>query len=146
MNQTSLNEQNNQTQIEWLKQQMNEIKKKNEWNFILGHHPIYQFSKDGQDLASELSNPLNPILETKKIHAYFAGHQHCLRSFKDNNTIHIVSGAAGNDLFAPSPHPKETFLAVEPGFVFVQVKYNIMTIDFYSSFKNESLKQFVIKK
>eukprot|EP01080_Neovahlkampfia_damariscottae_P010441 gene10441-2963_t len=146
MNQTALSQQNNQTQTAWFKKQLNEIAKKNEWNFVLGHHPIYQNTKDGKDFTVELRNQINPILESKKFHAYFAGHQHCLRAMKDNNTVHIISGAAGNDVFKPNPHPKETFLAVEPGFVFVQVKFNFMTIDFYSSFNNETLKHIEINK
>jgi hypothetical protein len=142
INETAFREQNVKTQMKWFKSQFDKISKKSEWNFILGHHPIY----DAKDFGFELNQEILPYLKTNKIHAVFNGHQHCLRLLKDDYTIHVVSGAGGNDINKPNRHSSEIFVAAEPGFVYVKVKYNLMTIQMYSAEKNEILKSFEVSK
>lgn len=71
---------------------------------VAGHYPVYSVCSHGP--TSNLITNLQPMLIQYGAH-YFAGHDHCLESFKDeNNLLYIVSGA-GNTCCTNDEHKED---------------------------------------
>jgi hypothetical protein len=124
---TDLNQQNAELQWNWLQKSLNNSNKF-DWNFIVGHHPLYVYRNHSdselRENFPEFIAKMNPILKKHQIQAVFNGHAHRMMLMKDNvtETEHYVSGAGGGTTIEPDYiHPFEKERIVEPGFMYVTV-------------------------
>lgn len=113
-------------QKKWLK---NKLKKsKANWNFVIGHHPLYTSGKRYNAPAYQRKH-LESIFEKGKVHAYFAGHEHDLQHQKPENvfTHHFVSGA-GSEVRPTNKLSFTKFAESIQGFLAVSVYKNKMLV------------------
>lgn len=82
-------------QIGWLKETISRDDKA--WKLVVGHHPMFTGSekrREGYDTRS-IRSSLRGILESHKVDAYIAGHDHSLQHLlPEGGMHHFVSGSA----------------------------------------------------
>lgn len=69
-----------------------------DWNFIVGHHPIYANTSKKPSQQADMQRRLEPILKKHKADFYVSGHIHNFQHIiKSDSPIHyIVNTSAGN--------------------------------------------------
>jgi tartrate-resistant acid phosphatase type 5 len=81
----------------WIKKSISELEPNDQWNIVVGHHPMYTGSltrREGYD-TRRIRNSLNDLFVEKKVDAYISGHDHSLQHLKHPDGVHqFVSGSA----------------------------------------------------
>ncbi|MCH7409457.1 tartrate-resistant acid phosphatase type 5 family protein [Belliella sp. DSM 111904] len=82
-------------QIGWMKEVLSREDKR--WKLVIGHHPMFTASekrREGYDTRA-IRSSLRNILESNKVDAYIAGHDHSLQHLlPDGGVHHFISGSA----------------------------------------------------
>ncbi|WP_162054716.1 metallophosphoesterase [Pontibacter pamirensis] len=84
-------------QKQWLRQVLVQEEEGVRWSLVVGHHPLFTASdkrSEGYDTKA-VRRSLRNLLETSKVDAYLAGHDHSLQHLLPEGGVHhFVSGAA----------------------------------------------------
>jgi len=102
------------------------------WNIVIGHHPVYSNGHHGNTISLILQ--LKPILEKRKVFAYFSGHDHDLQILKPANGVHYIVSGAGGKSRDVDWRENTVFAATNHGFAWVQIN----TSDFLVKIINAS--------
>eukprot|EP00039_Didymoeca_costata_P016020 m.279827 g.279827 ORF g.279827 m.279827 type:complete len:267 (-) comp16323_c11_seq68:79-879(-) len=136
---------------------------KNEWKIVFGHHPCYTAGADhgvdgellrttGSTMIGAPGFGLEKILEDNKVHAYFAGHEHCLQYHKQEgmSTHHFVGGAGSHTGFCGGISERIKLRFIDPtmanGFIAAEVTQDRMTVQLIHALDNKVIHTVQITK
>jgi predicted MPP superfamily phosphohydrolase len=127
--------QDTAVQTRWLDSVLTHSKE--EWKFVIGHHPVYSSSKKHGN-TDELIDMLKPRLEKHNVQVYLCGHDHDLQHQKPatGGVDYFVSGA-GSEVRDTPPYTDITkFAKNSAGFAMVCIKNDQMTLYFIDTKQN----------
>lgn len=114
-------------QLIWLDDQLAASKAK--WKIVYGHHPIY--SSGAHADSPRLIRQLLPLLKSRRVDVYIAGHDHDMQHLKTEGGVHFfVAGGAGAGLRVPTPDPRTLFAQAVHGFASLEVGNESLTVRF----------------
>lgn len=87
------------------------------WKVVIGHHPVYAETKKDDSERADLQACLAPILEKRRVDAYFCGHIHNFQHIvPDSSAVSYVVNSAGSLARAVEPAVGTKFCSPDPGF------------------------------
>jgi acid phosphatase len=121
----ALNGDDDDDQMQWLDQELGASQAR--WKIVIGHHPIFSGGNHGS--TPELKIAVLPLLERHSVHAYIAGHNHCLEHVIVNGIHHLTSGA-GAEAKAGAPIDGTRFITGALGFLTAKVSVDVIDVRF----------------
>lgn len=87
------------------------------WKIVIGHHPVYAETKKDDSERADMQACLAPILERRKVNAYFCGHIHNFQHIQPaSSAVSYVVNSAGSLARAVKPAEGAKFCNPDPGF------------------------------
>jgi tartrate-resistant acid phosphatase type 5 len=139
--------QDSASQKKWLKELINQKDQLVKWNIVVGHHPLYTGSdlrREGYDTKS-VRGSLNNLLETSKVDAYIAGHDHSLQHLQTSGGVHHFISGSASEVTQVGKIPITKFAASQYGFMLFSLVSNEMIVHVISH-EGRILYRTVIKK
>lgn len=131
----------------WIKQSISELNTPQDWNIVVGHHPMFTGSKsrrEGYD-TRRIRNSLNALFIEHKVDAFISGHDHSLQHLKQEGGVHqFVSGSA-SEATDVEMLDYSKFAAADFGFLLFAVTSKQMVV-YAINHKGEVLYQTAIDK
>ena len=124
--------QDSKAQLQWLEQAL--AASTAQWKLVFGHHPIYS-SGLAHGNQPEMIEHILPLLQTYKVQAYFAGHDHDLEHLKVGNLDLIVSGAGSEHRPVKTP-ATSPFSTATSGFALASLRAGDMQVRFIDNLGN----------
>ncbi|XP_065837249.1 tartrate-resistant acid phosphatase type 5-like [Oscarella lobularis] len=130
-----LDQQNYKEQLTWLNETLRASK--DEWKFVVGHHPIY--SAYGVFLPGDISvsmEVVKPVLQDNGVAAYFCGHVHKLQHLQQDGIDFFISGAgATGKVYVEDPNMIESVVwsTKDAGFMTVELDDDQMVSQFINT-------------
>ena len=113
----------------WLQKELEESKAR--WNLVMGHKPIYSYGYHGD--TDFLIRDILPLL-CEKADIYLSAHEHKQQVLKSECGLPLlVSGSAGKLRAEEETGPRTLFNLPEPGFAYLWIKSNEMTVQILSA-------------
>jgi tartrate-resistant acid phosphatase type 5 len=103
---------------------------KEEWKFVVGHHPVYSSGSE-HGITPELISMLKPMLEKYKVQAYISGHEHNMQHLQraHSDVDYFVCGAGG-DVIPTGHFMPTTFGAGVSGFADIAIRNDSLFLKF----------------
>ncbi len=108
---------------------------KETWKIVIGHHPVYAYTKKDESERLDMQKRVDPILRKYKVDFYFNGHIHNFQHIKmpDSPVDYIVNSSAS--LSRPVEKIEGTqFCSPLSGFAVCSVESNKFTLNFMNKY------------
>lgn len=119
--------QDPELQIAWLDSTLNASKAK--WKIVVGHHPVYSYSKKSPKETSQMQNRVAGIFKRNNVDISLSGHVHTFQHLKPTDAVtdYFVSPSAS---LARSPKNGEftTFAGEGSGFLVLGFNNNYIAV------------------
>jgi acid phosphatase len=113
-------------QLAWLDAEL--ARSQAPWKLVFGHHTIYS-GGSAHGATPELMEQVKPILERRRVQAYFNGHDHDLQHIKVGSVNYICTGA-GSEVRPTSSIPGTKFCLARSGFAAVRLEGDALHLEF----------------
>jgi len=103
---------------------------KEEWKFVVGHHPVFSAGSD-HGITPEMMSMLKPMLEKYNVQAYICGHDHTMQHLQRPHSAvdYFVSGGGG-DVIPLGSYPPMKFGRSTSGFADIAINGDSLTLQF----------------
>jgi len=104
---------------------------KETWKVVIGHHPVYAYTKKDESERLDMQKRVDPILRKHKVDFYFNGHIHNFQhiKMKDSPVDYVTNSSAS--LSRPVKETEGTqFCSDLSGFVVCSVSHTELTFNF----------------
>lgn len=118
-------------ELTWLRTVLSSAKE--QWIFVIGHHPVYSASpKHGN--TPELIKKFKPLFDRYNVDFYFCGHDHDMQHLKPagSKVDYIVTGSGG-EVRKTGKDANSLFSLPEPGFTLVSINGKDLTLYFINT-------------
>ena len=103
---------------------------KEEWKFVVGHHPVYSAGSE-HGITPEMISMLRPMLEKYKAQAYICGHEHNLQHLRPGgSTVDYFVCGAGGDVIPVGHYLPAIFNASIPGFADIAIRNDSLFLNY----------------
>jgi hypothetical protein len=131
-------------QLQWIDSVLNASTEK--WKIVIGHHPVYAYTKKEDSEREDLQTRLAPLLEKHRIDVYFCGHIHNFQHIQPHaSTVNYVVNSAGS-LARPAEAGEGTqFCSGDAGFTLCSADANSFRF-FFINRKGETIYRYSMEK
>ncbi len=114
-------------QLQWLDNQLRELKSASWPRVVIGHHTIVSYSNHG--FTDYMVADVQPLLNKYGVSAYLCGHDHGMQICEKNDVTYAVLGGGGAGLYDVENGPLTKYCAREHGFGVLRVTRKQLTIE-----------------
>jgi hypothetical protein len=128
---SDVSKQDTAKELLWLKDVLSNAKE--QWIFVIGHHPVFSASpKHGN--TPELIKKFKPLFDKYNVDFYFCGHDHDMQHLKPvgSKVDYIVTGSGG-EVRKTGKDANSVFSLSESGFTLISINGNDLTLYFINT-------------
>jgi hypothetical protein len=102
---------------------------KETWTVVIGHHPIYAYTKKDESERTDLQERLDPLLRKHKVDFYFNGHIHNFQHIKANGSdVDYITNSSASLSRKVEKMDGTQFCSDLSGFLFCAVEKGTFTV------------------
>jgi len=102
---------------------------KETWTVVIGHHPIFAYTKKDESERTDLQARLDPILRKHKVDFYFNGHIHNFQHIRmDGSTVDYITNSSASLSRKVEKTTGTQFCSDLAGFLFCAVEKDAFTV------------------
>ncbi|MBP6610529.1 MAG: metallophosphoesterase [Paludibacter sp.] len=103
---------------------------KETWTVVIGHHPVYAYTKKDESERTDLQALLDPILRKHKVDFYFNGHIHNFQHIRmDGSDIDYITNSSASLSRNVAKTTGTQFCSNLAGFLFCAVENDAFTVN-----------------
>ncbi|GHT50715.1 acid phosphatase [Bacteroidia bacterium] len=131
-------------QLHWIDSVLTNSSEK--WKIVIGHHPVYAYTKKEDSERTDMKARLAPILEKNKVDIYFCGHIHNFQHIRpESATVNYIVNSSGS-LSRPVEKTDGTlFCSEDPGFTLCSVDSSAIRF-FFINHKGKTIYNYAVTK